>query len=58
MFKVRVFTSKKGNKSFALICDLGYGVKYLNFDVNTLAELLKVSVSKLYEYENGDYPIK
>lgn len=55
MFKVRVFNSKKGAKCHALVCDLGYRVAYVSFDLNLCAELLKMSISEAYSLANGDY---
>lgn len=54
---VSVFQSSRGNKTFALIADLGYTKKYLSFDTQTLAELLGIPVVELYSKEYGEYEV-
>lgn len=57
VFLVRVFMSKKGNKTYALCADLGYTVKFLTFNQNDVAELLRIPVSELIDKPVGDYPV-
>lgn len=54
---VKIFTSKKGYKTFALCLDLGYTTKFLNFDIHTCAEALGLPVSALYDKEEGEYTV-
>lgn len=55
---VSVFTSRKsGNKTYALILDLGYSRKYLSFDIQLIAEVLGLRVVDLYDIELGEYTI-
>ena len=54
---VSVFQSRKGNKTFALVADLGYARKFLSFDVQLLAEILGLPVVELYDMPLGNYEI-
>lgn len=57
-FVVEVFTSKKGNKACAVVAVLPYGSKkFLTFDVNVCAELLKEPVCNMYDKPEGVYAI-
>lgn len=56
-FGVDVFTSKKGNKAFALVANLSYRKAYVSFDQNLIAELLHVSLVDLFDMVNGYYDL-
>lgn len=47
--------SKKSDKDFlALVIDLGYATKMVNFDIALMSELTELPVSALYELKVGD----
>lgn len=47
--------SKKSERDFlALVVDLGYATKMVNFDVALMSELTELPVSALYELKVGD----
>lgn len=54
---VRVFMNKKGNKTFALVYELGYRQIYLSFVTSDIAEILGISVASLLDYEEGLYKV-
>lgn len=56
-FKVKIFTSKKGNKAFALCACLGYRDAFVSFDQNVISEILHVSLVDLFDKPIGEYPI-
>ena len=53
----KAISSKTGKPYSCLVLKMGYRDAVLSFDFNLCAEALRLSVTELFDLENGEYPV-
>lgn len=56
LIKLRVY-AKDGKLNRCLICDLGYRIAYVSFDMMLICELMNKTPNEIYSLSIGDYVI-
>lgn len=58
MFKIKIYYSDKTGKLVrCIICDLGYRIAVLSYDICLISELLRKPIQEVYELPPNIYDI-